>query len=299
MAENNVVVTTQYANKINIAKKSFLSIFWNRFKTNKMAVVGLGVISIFILIAVFGPIISPYDYKTLDYSNLYDKPNLKYLLGTDDGGRDMATLIAYSLRNAFIVGFGAGVVELCIGLLLGATAGYFGGKIDNLLMRITDIMFSFPSFLFSLILVLVLGRGILAIFVAIGLTSWAGMARLVRGQVLSIKQSDFIEAGRALGAKSTRIILKYLIPNSVGPLVTALSFNIPYAMVAESGLSLLGLGVMPPMPSWGTLISQGGQYMLSYPHLMIYPALSLAITMLAFSYLADGLRDAFDPKHDK
>jgi len=299
MAENNVVVTTKYVNKTNIIKKSFISVFWNRFKTNKMAVIGLVTIIILILIAIFVPILSKYSYTTMDYSNLYAKPSMKFLMGTDDGGRDMATLLAYSLRNAFIVGFGAGIVELCIGLLIGATAGYFGGKIDNILMRLTDIIYGIPTFLFSIILVLVMGRGLFTIFVAIGLVSWVGMARIVRGQVLTIKQSDYIEAGRALGAKNTRIILKYLIPNSIGPLITALSFSIPGAMFAESGLSLLGLGVMPPMPSWGTLIQRGTAFMLSYPYLLIFPALSFAITMLAFSYLADGLRDAFDPKHDK
>lgn len=298
MTEKNIEIRTSVV-KVNISKRSFMSVLWSRLKKNKVTVFFLIVIVILILLAIFGPMISPYDYKTLDYSNPYGKPDAKHWMGTDDVGRDMATLLVYSLRNAFIVGFGAGIVELCIGLLIGAAAGFFGGRVDNILMRFTDIMYGFPSFLFNIILVMLLGRGIFTIFVAIGITSWTNMARIVRSQVLSLKQSDFIEAGRAMGASNARIIFKYIIPNSVGPLIIALSFSIPNAMMMESGMSLIGMGVMPPMPSWGGLINQGCRFILSAPYMILYPALSFAITILSFSYLGDGLRDAFDPKHDK
>lgn len=299
MAERNAALSVSNSVQINIRKRSFLNVFWGRFKENKISVFCFGVIVLLILLAVLGPLLSPYNYRTLDYTALYAKPSLKHLMGCDDAGRDMATLILYGLRNALIVGFGAGIVELCLGLLIGATAGFFGGRIDNILMRITDIMYGFPSFLFNVILVMLLGRGIFTIFVAIGLTSWTNMARIVRSQVLSIKQSDYVEAGKALGASNARTILKYIIPNSVGPLAIALSFSVPNAMMMESGMSLIGMGVMPPMPSWGGLINQGQAYILSAPHMILYPALSFAITILAFSYLGDGIRDAFDPKHDR
>lgn len=298
MTEKNVQIGMSTV-KVNIAKRSYMSVVWGRLKKNKVAMFFLAVIVLLILLAIFGPMISPYDYSTLDYTSLYQPPSAAHWMGTDDSGRDMFTLILYGLRNAFIVGFGAGIVELCIGLILGASAGYFGGRVDNILMRITDIMFGFPVFLFNIMLVMLLGRGIFTIFIAIGITSWTNMARLVRGQVLTLKQSDFIEAGRAMGASNARIIFKYIIPNSVGPLIVALSFSIPNAMFAEAGMSLIGMGVMPPMPSWGALISRGTAYILSSPYMILYPALSFAITVLSFSYLGDGLRDAFDPKHNR
>ena len=167
---------------------------------------------------------------------------------------------------------------------------------DGVLSRIIDIMYGFPTFLFNLILVLLLGRSLFTIFLAIGLTSWAPMARLVRSQVITVKQSDYVEAGRALGASNTRILFHYILPNSLGPIVICLSQGIPAAMFAESGMSLIGLGILPPMPSWGGLITTGQQFILSYPHMILFPALSFAITILAFSYVGDGLRDAFDPR---
>lgn len=299
MVKKEISTTIVTKNKENHLKRSFFRVFWNRFKYNRIAVFSLIVIIILILLAIFGPMFSPYNYKTLNYSALYEKPSFKHIMGTDDSGRDMATLLLYSLRNALIVGFGAGFVELIIGLLIGSFAGFFGGTIDNILMRITDIMYGFPSFLFNVILVMLMGRGLFTIFLAIGITSWVNMARIVRSQVLAIKQSDYIEAGKALGASNARIILKYILPNSIGPVIIALSFSIPNAMMMESGMSLIGMGVMPPMPSWGALISQGNAYILSAPYMVIFPALSFAITILAFSYFGDGLRDAFDPKQDR
>ena len=281
---------------IKVEKRNYIRILWDRCRYNKTGVFSLIVIILLILIAIFGPVISPYDYETVDYTALYAKPDANHWFGCDDSGRDMATLLIYSLRNALIVGLGAVVVELVIGLIVGSLAGYFGGKIDNILMRVVDIMYGFPTFLFNIILVLVLGRSLFTIFLAIGLTSWAGMARLVRSQVLSIKQSDYIEAGRALGATNWRIISRYIIPNCIGPLIVSISFSIPNAMMAESGMSLIGMGVMPPVPSWGGLLAQGNQYILSAPYRIIFPALSLTITILAFSSLGDALRDAFDPR---
>lgn len=280
------------------ADRSYFGILWRRFKRNRLALVSFYFIVFLILLAVIGPFLLPYDYKTMDYTALYQKPSLKHWMGTDDGGRDLFTLIIYGLRNALIVGFGAGLVELVIGVTIGAISGFWGGRVDNILMRFVDIMFALPSFLLSLMLVVVLGRSLLTILIAIGLTSWAGIARLARGQVLTVKQLDYIEAARALGASNLTIIRRYIIPNAIGPIFVALSFNIPGAMMLESGLSLIGLGVMPPMPSWGGLISQGSKFILSTPHLILFPAASFALTILAFTFVGDGLRDAFDPKQN-
>lgn len=299
MAEQREVTVNSNIKVKQIKKRSFLYIIWKRFSKNKVAVVSLVFIIILILIAIFGPKLSKYTYEDVDYTALYQSPNAKHWFGTDDGGRDIATLLIYSLRNALIVGLGAGVIELIIGLVIGSVAGYFGGKVDNILMRFVDIMYGFPQFLFMIILVMILGRKLLTIFIAIGLTSWVGMARLVRSQVLTIKQSEYIEAARAMGANNFQIITKYIIPNSIGPLIIALSFSIPGAMLAESGMSLIGLGVLPPMPSWGGLLARGQAFILSYPYMLLFPAISFALVMIAFTYFGDGLRDAFDPRNDR
>ncbi|MEG0306093.1 MAG: ABC transporter permease [Oscillospiraceae bacterium] len=267
-----------------------------QYLNNKMAVFCLAIIGMLILMAIFVPTFSKYSYTDVDYTALYATPSTEHWLGCDAAGRDMLMLLCYSLRNALIVGAGACAVQLMIGLILGGISGYCGGKIDNILSRIIDIMYGFPTFLFNLILVLLLGRSLFTIFLAIGLTSWAPMARLVRSQVITVKQSDYVEAGRAIGASHLRILFRYILPNCLGPIVICLSQGIPAAMFAESGMSLIGLGVLPPMPSWGGLIQSGQQFILSYPHMIIYPALSFAITILAFSYVGDGLRDAFDPR---
>jgi len=267
-----------------------------QYFSNKAAAFCAGVIVVLVLMAIFVPVFSPYSYEDVDYTALYATPNAQHWLGCDAAGRDMLMLLCYSLRNALIVGIGACAVQFVIGLLLGGISGYCGGRIDNLLSRVIDIMYGFPTFLFNLILVLLLGRSLFTIFFAIGLTSWAPMARLVRSQVITVKQSDYVEAGHALGASNTRILLHYILPNCLGPIVICLSQGIPAAMFAESGMSLIGLGILPPMPSWGGLITTGQQFILSYPHMILFPALSFAITILAFSYVGDGLRDAFDPR---
>jgi ABC-type dipeptide/oligopeptide/nickel transport systems, permease components len=298
MTEQKIATNTN-VKVVNIEKRSYAGIIWNQFIHNRTAVISTFAIIGLILIAIFYPMLSPYHYTMLDYTQLRAKPSPQHWLGCDEAGRDMATLLAYSLRNALLIGLGAAVIETVIGLLVGATAGYFGGRVDNILMRVVDIMFGLPTFLFNIMLVLVLGRSLTTIFIAIGVTSWAGMARLVRGQVLSLKQSDYVEAGRAIGASNWRIITRYIIPNTLGPLIVSLSFSVPAAMYAESGMSLLGLGVIPPMPSWGGLIQSGNAFILSAPHRILYPALSFAITILAFSYLGDGLAEALDPKNIK
>ncbi len=276
--------------------KSRIATIFGQFLQNKMSVFCLCVIIVFTILGVFVPVFSQYHYTDVDYTALYATPSAQHWFGCDAAGRDMFMLLCYSLRNALFIGFGASVVQMIVGLLIGGSAGYCGGKIDNILSRIIDIMYGFPTFLFNLILVLLLGRNLMTIFIAIGLTSWAPMARLVRSQVITIKQSDYIEAGRALGASNSRILLKYILPNCLGPIIISLSMGIPAAMMAESGMSLIGLGVLPPIPSWGGLIQTGQQFVLSYPHMIIYPALSFAVTIFAFSYLGDGLRDAFDPR---
>lgn len=248
------------------------------------------------LAALFAPVVAPYPYDQANFLITYQGPTWQHPFGTDALGRDMLSRIIFSLRDASVVGYGAELVELTVGVLIGSIAGYFGGFLDNVLMRFVDIVYGFPSLLFSIILVVMLGHSVSAILLAIAATSWVGMARVVRGQVITVRQSDYVAAARCLGASWFQILVRYILPNAVAPIIVVVTFGIPYNMMAESGLSILGLGIEPPHPSWGTLILNGQNDMWSYPYLLIFPALTFAITLLSFTYLGDGLRDALDPR---
>lgn len=275
---------------------SLWHIRWEVFRRNKMAVAGGSFVLLLIVVAVFAPWIAPYSYEEGNVVEAYEKPSMRHWLGTDAVGRDVLSRLIYSLRNACIVGFGAQAIELTVGLFIGAIAGYVGGRTDTILMRFVDIVYGFPSFLLSIILIILLGHNIWAVLIAVAATSWVGMARVVRGQVMSIRQSEYVDAARAMGASWWTILRRYVMPNSLGPVLVASAFGIPANMMVESGLSLVGLGLQPPTPSWGAIISDGQKAVFSYPHLLIYPSLLFAATLLAFTYLGDGLRDAFDSR---
>ncbi len=277
-------------------KRTMLTLLWSRFRRNKAAMLGAAFVAILVLCAIFAPVIAPYSYQQTNFLATYQPPSWQHWFGTDELGRDMLSRLIYSLQTACIVGFGAEIVELTLGLFLGAIAGYAGGTIDAILMRIVDIVYGFPTFLFSIILVVLLGHTIIAILIAVAATSWVGMARIVRSQVLIVKQSDYIAAARGMGASWWQIIRRYVLPNSLGPIVVAVTFGIPANMAIESGLSALGLGVEPPTPSWGELITNGQQAMFSFPYLLIFPALTFALTLMSFTFLGDGLRNVFDSK---
>ena len=281
-----------------LMRENYWSAAWRRFKKNKMALVGLGFVVFFLLLAVLAPVIAPYPYAEQHYDNTFSPPTAKFWFGTDDNGRDMLSRLVFALRNATAVAVGSQILVLVIGIIVGSIAGFAGGKVDMILMRIVDIMMSFPVFLFNVILVTVLQRGLLTIILAIGIVNWAGLARLIRGQIMVLKNMEFVESARALGAKDSHIIRKYLLPNTLGPIIVIMAFGIPGAMMIESGLSVLGMGLPPPMPSWGDLIGQGTAKFLGYPHLLIWPALTFALVLLAFTYLADGLQDAFNPRSE-
>lgn len=269
---------------------------WRKFLRNKLAVLSGIFVVLLILTAYVGPYLLKYPYDGVDYTAVYQGPSAKHWFGTDELGRDLFSRLVYSLRTAMTVAFGSESITLVAGVAVGAIAGYMGGKVDNLLMRFTDIMFAFPSFLFNVMLVAVMGRGMLTIFIAIGLTSWVGLARLVRAEVMKIKAREFVEAGHAMGASNWDIVVRYILPNVLGPIIVTMSFGVPGAMMTESALSLIGMGVAPPAPSFGALITAGQRYVLSYPHMLLWPALAFAFTLLAFTWLGDGLRDAFDPR---
>lgn len=272
--------------------RSYWSNIWRKFKKNKLAVLGLIFVFILVILGIFAPWLAPYSYDEVHYEAVWTPPCKEFLAGTDQLGRDIFSRLLYSLRNAIFVGFGAQGFIVTVGLVIGLISGFYGGRLDNLLMRIVDIVYAFPNYLLNIILVLVLGRGYFPIFIAISATGWAGMARLVRGQTLSVKNREFVEAARASGASSSRIMFKYILPNIIGPIIYAIFSGIPGVMLLESGLSLIGLGVRPPMPSWGLMISEGTGQFLYNPYMLLAPAGMLVLTLLSFNFVAFGLRDA-------
>ena len=277
---------------------------WIRLRRNKLAVAGGIIIIIVALAAIFAPWITHYNYAFQDYSAVMQPPSTAHWFGTDELGRDVFARMLYGARTSLAVGLFTQLIVILIGLPIGAFAGFIGGKVDNLLMRFVDIMYAFPDILLIILLSAVMretsfakiGGGIFVIFLAIGFVNWVGISRLIRGQVLSLKQRDFVTAARALGGDSRYITLRHVLPNALGPVIVAITFGVPRAIFAEAALSYIGIGIKPPTPSWGAMIRDGFTVMSSYPHLVIIPAVAIALLMLAFTFLGDGLRDALDPR---
>ncbi len=317
---------------------------WNRLVRNRAAMVGLAVVVALVLIALFARQIAPMPYDAGDSADqntipswlaavlpgnvgTYARVNATFPLGADFLGRDLLSRIIYGTRVSLPVGFVGALTALIVGLVYGCISGYYGGRVDNIMMRIVDIMFAFPTMLLIILMMAFFkttfggaakpgtvsftfnqinaavdsvlglhGGGMLFIFMGIGLTAWMDMARLARGQILSVKEKEFIEASHMIGASDLRIIIRHIFPNILGPCIVAETMAIPGYINTEVFLSYIGLGVDPPTPSWGNLISEGQQVLRSYPHLVLFPALALGITMFAFNFLGDGLRDALDPR---
>ncbi len=272
---------------------------WRRLKQNRLAMVGLWVIVVIALIAAFGPMLSPYSYsdQSLFDQNMYI--TREHWLGTDDLGRDLLTRIMYGARISLTVGFVASFINLTVGVVYGGISGYYGGQVDNIMMRIVEILSGIPLLLYVILLMVVLKPGLQNILIALGLVYWLGMARIVRGQILSLKEQDYVLAARTIGAGSWRIIWKHLIPNAMGPIIVTATLNIPQAIFTEAFLSFIGLGVNAPMASWGVLANDALPSFRTYPWQLFFPAVAISITMLAFNFFGDGLRDALDPKQRK
>ena len=274
---------------------------WMRFRRNRLAVGSLIVVLLMITLAVIAPILEHFgilqDPTAQDVVNSYAPPGSPHhILGSDNLGRDVLAKVIFGAQVSLAIGILVQAIVLVIGGAIGLVAGYYGGRIDNLLMRFTDIMYAFPDLLFVLIIVAALGPTFLNIFVAIGLVSWVGLARLVRGQVLSIKEKEFVEAAKAAGTSPFKIIAKHLLPNSLGPIIVTLTFGIPNAIFLEAVLSFLGVGIQPPTPTWGQMVFDGYEAVYANPTAVVFPALAIGFTLLAFSFIGDGLRDALDPR---
>jgi oligopeptide transport system permease protein len=274
---------------------------WQRFRRNRLALMGAALVLVLVVVAFlspllvhFGIIINP---TTQEVEHIEVGPGMfGHVLGTDQLGRDTLSRLMFGSRISLSVGILVQGIILPIGLAIGLAAGYFGGRIDNLLMRFTDIWYAFPDLIFVLVLVSVFGPSLLSIFGAIALVNWVGLARLVRGQVLSIKEKEFIEAARSSGSAPLKLIIKHLLPNSLGPIIVTLTFGIPNAIFLEAVLSFLGVGIQPPTPTWGQMVFDGYEAIYANPTSVVFPALAIGFTLLAFSFIGDGLRDALDPR---
>jgi oligopeptide transport system permease protein len=272
---------------------------WRRLKGNRLAMAGLVVILLIALLAAFGPLFSPYSYSDQVLADANQPPSANHWFGTDNLGRDLLTRVLYGARISLSIGIVASLLNLTIGVVYGGIAGYCGGRIDSVMMRIVDIMYGIPLLLYVILLMVVLKPGLTNIFIALGMVYWLGMARIVRGQILALKQQEYVLAARLVGAGPWRIILRHLVPNSMGPIIVTMTLSIPEAIFTEAFLSFIGLGVSAPMASWGVLASESLAGLRSYPFQLAYPALAISITMLAFNFLGDGLRDALDPRMRK
>lgn len=269
-----------------------------RLRSNRAALVSLGVLGLIMVAVIIGPWLSPHDYFTQDYGAIWIAPGLAdaHLLGTDGLGRDLLVRVLEGGRISLMIGLVATLVSLVIGVAYGATAGYAGGRVDGVMMRIVDILYAMPFLFFVILLMVFFGRNILLIFVAIGAINWLDMARIVRGQTLALKQQPFIEAARMAGAPAPAIVARHIVPNLLGVVAVYITLTIPQVILFESFLSFLGLGVQEPATSWGALIKDGADQMGRAPWLLLVPALFLAITLFCFNFIGDGLRDALDPR---
>lgn len=279
-----------------------------RFFRNRLAVFGFVIVASILFAAVFADVLAPYDYDDVDFSKVLVMPftDPAHPLGTDQVGRDFLSRLIYGARTSMMVGFSVAIFAVLIGVSLGALAGFMGGSVDFLISRLVDVMTAFPGLLFAILLVTVSSAmdfpmsrylgGLFTVVLALSITSWIGISRLTRGQLLSLREKEYVEAARSLGVPSKRIIFGHLVPNALTPLLVALTFLIPAAIFAESGLSFLGIGINDPIPSWGKMVGESQAYMRVYWHLALFPTLLIALTMLGFVFVGDGMRDALDPK---
>ena len=284
---------------------------FGRLRKNRLAILGLILVILLLSAGIFGPIVAPWDYKIQDLQAVFANGNRPvppfspgHLLGTDSLGRDLLSRLLDGARISVTVAFVVQIVILTIGVPIGALAGWFGGRLDNALMRFTDVIYAFPDLLFIILLSVAFREtafgqaldGLFLVFVAIGLTSWVTVARLVRGQLLALKETEFVEAARAIGVSDRKIVTRHLLPNGLSPIIVAITLGIPSAILAEATLAFIGVGVQPPRASWGSLIADGEKYVRGDPHLVLFPAIAIALALIGFTFLGDGLRDALDPR---
>jgi len=273
--------------------------FWEMFYRNKLALAGCGIILFLILISLLAPLIAPYDAGAIDLKNVLDPPSFRHWFGTDQLGRDVLSRMIWGARISLLVGFVATGLAILIGTALGAVSGYYGGWVDTVIMRFVDIMLCFPTFFLILAVIAFLGPSIWNIMIVIGLTSWMGVTRLVRADFISLRERDFVKAARAIGASDLRIIFLHVLPNAMASILVTATLGIAGAILTESALSFLGIGVQPPTPSWGNILTAGKDNIDIAWWLSFYPGLAILITVVGYNLLGDGIRDASDPRLKK
>ncbi|MGL4874759.1 MAG: ABC transporter permease [Clostridium sp.] len=278
---------------------------WRRLKTNKVAIVSLVIIVLFVLAVIITPMVSQYTYDGQDKTASNLGPSMNHFMGTDALGRDLFVRVMMGAKFSLIVGIGAAIINLVIGVVYGAIAGFFGGKVDNIMMRIVDCLYSIPTMIYAVLIMAVLKgsnfdeTGIVSIMIALSISYWVGMARIVRGDILQLKEQEFVLAAKALGASKFRILFKHLVPNCIGSIIVTMTLLIPQAIFTESFLSYIGLGINAPRASLGTLCSEAQTLISTHPTQLFFPALAICIIILAFNLLGDGLTEALDPKHQR
>lgn len=278
---------------------------WNRLKKNKMAIISLIGIFLITAAAIIVPMVSQYTYDQNSLSTVNLKPSAEHWFGTDQLGRDIFVRVFFGARYSLIIGVAAAIINLFIGVLYGGIAGFCGGKIDNIMMRIVDVLYSIPLIIYVIILMTILnkpgsgGSGLSTIIIALSISYWIGMARIVRGDVLQLKQQEFVLAAKALGASNTRILIRHLIPNCIGSIMVTLTLLIPQAIFTEAFLSFIGLGLVPPKASLGTLANEAMKAIYQYPYQLLFPALAICLIILGFNLFGDGLSEALDPKNKR
>lgn len=284
------------AEKISKPSLSFWKDVFIRFRKNKLALFGLVLLLLLTIMAIFGPHMTPYDYATNDLANKNKAPSAEHWFGTDDLGRDVFTRTWEGARISIFIGLAAALIDLFIGVIWGGISGYKGGRTDEFMMRFADVLNGVPYLLLVILLMVVLGQGLGTMILAMTITGWINMSRIVRGQVLSLKNQEYVLASKTLGASTSRIMARHLIPNSMAPILVTMTLTIPNAIFTEAFLSYLGLGLTPPLASWGTMASDGLPALRYYPWRLFFPATFICLTIFAFNVVGDGLRDALDPR---
>lgn len=277
-------------------KQSSFREFLKRLVKNKLALFGGIVFLLICLTAIFAPLIAPYDYEAMDMANKYLSPSLEHLFGTDQYGRDIFSRVIYGGRWSLTLGVASSIVSTVLGIIVGSIAGYFGGKVDSVIMRFIDILQCIPGILLTICIASVLGTGLFNTVLAMSFGGIWGTARMLRGQILTVRNQEYVEAAKATNVSEGRIILKYVIPNSIQPIIVQACMGIGGTIMGAAGLSFLGLGIQPPMPEWGAMLNDGRSYLRYYPNMLFAPMLFIALTVISISFFGDGLRDAMDPR---
>ena len=281
---------------IAVQSKTYFQDAWAHFKKNKLALVSLCFLFVMVALAILVPLLSPYTYDGQDLTLRNDPPSLSHPLGTDKFGRDIFVRLMYGARISLSVGFAAAFINLFLGVVYGGVCGYFGGKLDMVLMRIADIIYSIPSMLYVIMVMLIFGSNIFSVLLALSVSGWIGMARQVRTQVMSLKEREYAQAARVMGASHRRILFKHLITNSIGPIIVNTTLMVPQAIFTEAFLAFVGIGISIPQSSWGTMANEARSLIQSYPIKMLWPVLAISLTILSLNFIGDGLNEAHDPR---